>query len=171
MADNALMALVSAKDEAVEEDAESLEPYGGRCYWCLALAPGHSPAKCGQREKPDMTDFEQRKPHHSKRRSGAKAKASGKARAQTSRTTAEQKQHRQGATTAWKARDRELRREAKARAADFARGISEPIAGVGPFGTFTLPQLLGIEFAQGLPSHLSPETLCRRRRCAALLKR
>lgn len=106
-----------------------------------------------------MTDFEQRKPRALRQRAGAKAPASGLARAQTTRSGVEQQEHRKQYQIAHVQRTRELERAAKARAIAYAQQITEPIVGVGPFGTFTIAQLLTLEFARHLPSHLSPETM------------
>ena len=93
MADEHLEGLLQRDPGAGETRVEDLAPYGGRCYWCLAL-PDHQPAKCGRREKPDMSDFDQRKPRRKRKsRSGPKAQASGKSRAQTTRSAEEQEQH------------------------------------------------------------------------------
>ena len=56
-------------------------------------------------------------------------------------------------------RYRALERAAKQHAITFVSEIQQPIAGLGPFGQFTLVQLLSVEFALDLPSHLPAETL------------
>jgi hypothetical protein len=52
-----------------------------------------------------------------------------------------------------------LESAAKERAIVFVTAISEPISGNGPCGTFALAQLITLEFALLLPSHLSEVTL------------
>ena len=69
--------------------------------------------------------------------------------------------HRGSYNANYSARARKLASDAKERARDFVAKISAPIAGFGPFGTFPLAQLLGIEFALHLPEHVSQETLLR----------
>ena len=154
------MAMGNASTDRAE--VEDLEPYGFRCYWCLAFQPDHAAAKCQQRSMPDMSDFEQRKPKATRgAKKAAKKRKSKLARVQTSRSAPEQVAHR----VAWKAeymrRIRELEAAAKARAIESNHRLSEPITGVGPFGQYTLAQLLCIEFAQKLTTYLSEETLGR----------
>ena len=144
------------------ETQESLSPYGYRCYWCLAFQPDHVPAKCAQRTMPDMSDFEQRKPKATRGAAAASAaKRKSKARVQTTRSDVEQREHSTKRRTAHKTRTRELEQAAKARATEFHARYSEPITGVGPFGQYTLAQLLCIEFAKKLTTQLSEETLGR----------
>lgn len=95
-----------------------------------------------------MSDFEQRKPKVTR---GVKSKRATRGWVQTTRTAAEQSAHTQARKTAHKQRSRVLEAAAKARAIDFHSRYSQPITGVGPFGQFTLAQLLCIEFAQKLP--------------------
>ena len=154
MAEEHVLSLMTKKQD------EDLSQFGGRCYWCLQLDPDHLPSKCAHREHVDVSEFEQRKPHMMKKRgSGSKARTSGKARAQTTRSAEEQKQHEQKYKLAWQSQTRDLERKAKGRAAAFTRQLEEQIHGHGPFGQYTLAQLLSIEFAQKLSEHLSPEML------------
>ena len=110
------------------------------------------------RERVDMPEFKRQGPHAMQKR-GSAALISGKSRLQTSRTPEEQLQHERMYSAAWKRENRDLERAAKERTLAFIQQINEPIRGHGPFGQFTVAQLLGIEFAQKLPEHLSPETL------------
>ena len=59
----------------------------------------------------------------------------------------------------WGARDLALTTAAKERAVEFVTEWAQPISGVGPFGTFTLAQLVTTEFALDLTSQLSATTL------------
>ena len=98
-----------------------------------------------------MTDYEQRKPKQQTRGRSPQAK--------TVRSKAKQADHTRDYDRVRSQRARDITAAAKARAREFVALISQPIAGCGPFGQFTLPQLLVIEFAGQLGDHLSPETL------------
>ena len=108
------------------EESEDLAPYGGRCFWCLALDPDHVPSKCAQLQRPDMDDFDQRKPRPLRSRAPKKRAASVKARTQTSRPDQEQTAHRAAYKAAHQSRAKAQKDAAKARAIEFARQINEP---------------------------------------------
>jgi len=86
--------------------------------------------------------------------------SSNKARRQTTRTAEEQRDYERAYTTEYKRRGRALEAEAKERALSF-RECSEPLVGAGPCGAFTMYQLLAIDFALNLESHLSEAQLAR----------
>ena len=70
-----------SRREAREQ--QDLEKCSGYCWWCLKADADHTPAKCKQRETPDMSDFDRRPPKRT-RHTGKPAKHG--ARPQTTRT-------------------------------------------------------------------------------------
>ena len=109
-----------------------------------------------------MSDFEQRKPRVMTRRASTKERRLLKRKghhSQTARTASEQQEHRKERDRAYSQRSRELEAAAKQRAIERANHMQGPIIGIGPFNTFTLVQLLTMEFAGALEAILSPETL------------
>ena len=65
------------------QEQQDLEKCSGYCWWCLKADADHTPAKCKQRETPDMSDFDRRPPKRT-RHTGKPAKHG--ARPQTTRT-------------------------------------------------------------------------------------
>ena len=65
------------------QEQQDLEKCSGYCWWCLKADADHTPAKCKQREMPDMSDFDRRPPKRT-RHTGKPAKHG--ARPQTTRT-------------------------------------------------------------------------------------
>ena len=133
---------------------------------CCVLArrvfqPSHRPSKCPQKEQPDMSDFERRQPRATRGASkrGRRRHLKSKGRAQTTRSEEDQQEHRQQYKQVHLQRQRELEAAAKARAIELANQMQGPITGIGPFNTFTLVQLLTMEFSGALDAILSPETL------------
>ena len=105
----------------------------------------HAPPREGMRSRPELNV----------------GGSSNKARRQTTRTAEEQRDYERAYTTEYTRRKRALEAEAKERAMSFHRECSEPLVGVGPCGAFTMYQLLAIDFALNLESHLSEAQLAR----------
>ena len=105
----------------------------------------HAPPREGMRSRPDLN----------------LGGSSNKARRQTTRTAEEQRGYERAYNIEYKRRKRALEAEAKERALSFQRDCSEPLVGVGPCGAFTMYQLLAIDFALNLESHLSEAQLAR----------
>ena len=108
-----------------------------------------------------MSDFERRQPRATRGASkrGRRRLLKSKGRAQTTRSEEDQQEHRQQYKQVHLQRQRELEAAAKARAIELANQMQGPITGIGPFNTFTLVQLLTMEFSGALDAILSPETL------------
>ena len=153
----------AARATAAAAALQKLVDYGGSCWWCHK--PAHDPDTCAAKPKPDMDDWTDA---HAPPREGMRSRpqldvsgSSNMARAQTTRTAEEQRDFRSAYKLEWQRRKRALEDEAQQRALSFHRECSEPLVGAGPCGAFTVYQLLAIEFAVNLESHLSAAQLAR----------
>jgi len=153
----------AARAAAAAAALQKLLDYGGSCWWCHK--PAHDPDTCAAKPKPDMDDWTDA---HAPPREGMRSRpqldvsgSSNMARAQTTRTAEEQRDFRSAYKLEWQRRKRALEDEAQQRALSFHRECSEPLVGAGPCGAFTVYQLLAIEFAVNLESHLSAAQLAR----------
>jgi hypothetical protein len=156
------MAQQAADEKAAREEEERrqkveelLRPFGGLCFWCCRAS--HDPRGCSAKPKVDMSDFEQQKPARTRSRNASKRTSQSK----TTRTPAEQREHRAKSKVAYKTRSRALEANAKAVALEILRVRTEPLAGRAPCGQFSVVQLIEFEFLLDLPSHLSAEQLAR----------
>ena len=104
-----------------------------------------------------MSDFDQRKPAATRR--GQQSKATSKS--QTTRTPSEQAAYEAEKKRVRSARQYAIDTASKLRAIAFVTQWTQPISGSGPFGVFSIAQLVTIEFATKLTSHLSATTLAR----------
>ena len=155
----------AARATAAAAALQKLVEYGGSCWWCHK--PAHDPDTCAAKPKPDMDDWtDAHAPPREGMRSRPQLDVSGssnmaRARPKTTRTAEEQRDYQRAYQLEWQRRKRALETEAKQRALSFHRECSEPLVGAGPCGAFTMYQLLAIEFAVNLESHLSAAQLAR----------
>ena len=156
---SATEAALKREEERVEQEAAAalatqrkLAPFLGLCWWCLL--PGHDPDKCSVKPSPDMSDFEgpQRPTVTRSKRPTNK---------QTTRSVVEQARHRAASKAAHKQRSRALETAAKTRARALTAERTAPLVGSGPYGQFTTMELIAIEFALELQSHLSEAQLAK----------
>ena len=135
---------------AVAALERKLRPFSGLCWWCLL--PGHDPDKCSAKPSPDMSDFQgSRRP--------TRTRTTRPTKKQTTRSLVEQAIHRKDVKLAHQQRSRALETAAKARALAAIEERTAPLVGNGPLGQFTTMQLIAIEFALGLRTHLSDAQL------------
>ena len=133
-------------DSQAKEQQELLDKFGGRCFWCWKLDPGHFPLKCSEMRRPDMSDYEATRKQT--RGSGRHVRLRG--RQQAARPVAEQEAFRREREQARTARRRALEREAQQRLTAHLAVVGKPLTGWCAFGHFSDHQIHAIEFARGL---------------------
>jgi hypothetical protein len=151
--------VLNAEPEAI---AAKVAPFGGFCWWCLQKCDGddpHDPDTCTiAYDELDMSDWRKAKPKRSSSRSRS---TKLKGRRQTTLSEKEQEEWRKRKEAVRGQRKRALLSAAKERCKAHVEALNEPIAGSGPFGSFTFYQKICIDFAARMSSHLSAEQLGR----------
>ena len=102
-------AAATGDSEAENRRRELLQPFNGVCWWCFKGSNPLCPSACHCREEPDMSDFSQRAPSHTTR----EGRALWSQQRQTTRTEAEQADHRAKFKVAHQQRTRALEVAAK----------------------------------------------------------
>ena len=157
--------------EALAKIKAAVAPCGGICYWCYAVCVAadetidvHDPNECTMREKPDLSDFDEKKRRMKtllKALGADGAPGQGQAWRKSTLNPEQQKALRTAKESARTLRTRALVKAAQQRACEHLAALDAPIVGRGPCGAFSFYQEIVIDFAMRLQVYLTEEQLAR----------